>query len=33
MITYVPLPEAIANIAQILDRVRQGEKVIISKFR
>jgi antitoxin (DNA-binding transcriptional repressor) of toxin-antitoxin stability system len=29
MITYVKLPEATANIAQLFDRVRQGEEVII----
>jgi antitoxin (DNA-binding transcriptional repressor) of toxin-antitoxin stability system len=31
MITHVTLPEATANIAQLLDRVRQGEEVIISQ--
>ena len=31
MITYVTLPEATANIVQLLDRVAQGEKIIISQ--
>ena len=31
MITYVTLPEATANITQLLDRVQQGEQVIISQ--
>jgi antitoxin (DNA-binding transcriptional repressor) of toxin-antitoxin stability system len=29
MITHVTLPEATANIAQLLDRVSQGEAIII----
>ena len=31
MITYVTLPEATANIVQLLDRVAQGEEIIISQ--
>ena len=31
MITYVTLPEATANIVQLLDRVCQGEEIIISQ--
>ena len=31
MITYVTLPEATANIVQLLDRVSQGEEIIISE--
>jgi prevent-host-death family protein len=31
MITYVTLPEATANIVQLLDRVSQGEEIIISQ--
>ncbi|MEP0916496.1 type II toxin-antitoxin system prevent-host-death family antitoxin [Leptolyngbya sp. DQ-M1] len=31
MITHVTLPEATANIAQLLDRVIQGEEIIISQ--
>lgn len=31
MITQVTLPEATANIAQLLDRVIQGEEIIISQ--
>jgi HTH-type transcriptional regulator / antitoxin HigA len=31
MITHVTLPEATANIAQLLDRVSQGEEIIISQ--
>jgi prevent-host-death family protein len=31
MVTYVSLPEATANIAQLLDRVIQGEEIIISQ--
>ncbi|OUC15831.1 MAG: antitoxin [Alkalinema sp. CACIAM 70d] len=31
MITYVTLPEATANIAQLLDRVLQGEEIIIAE--
>ena len=31
MITYVTLPEATANISQLLDRVMQGEEIIISQ--
>ncbi|MBW4442945.1 MAG: hypothetical protein KME10_17240 [Plectolyngbya sp. WJT66-NPBG17] len=31
MITYVTLPEATTNITQLLDRVIQGEEIIISK--
>jgi prevent-host-death family protein len=31
MITHVTLPEATAQIAQLLERVRQGEEIIISQ--
>jgi prevent-host-death family protein len=31
MITYVTLPEATANIVQLLDRVSKGEEIIISQ--
>ena len=31
MITYVTIPEAIANLAQLLDRVSQGEEIIIAE--
>lgn len=31
MITYVTLPEATAKIVQLLDRVSQGEEIIISQ--
>jgi prevent-host-death family protein len=31
MITHVTLPKATANIAQLLDRVSQGEEIIISQ--
>ena len=31
MITYVTLPEATANIVQLLDRVSQGEEIVISQ--
>lgn len=31
MTTHVTLPEATANIAQLLDRVMQGEEIIISQ--
>jgi prevent-host-death family protein len=31
MITHVTLPEATANIVQLLDRVSQGEEIIISQ--
>ncbi len=31
MITHVTLPEATANIIQLLDRVSQGEEIIISE--
>jgi antitoxin (DNA-binding transcriptional repressor) of toxin-antitoxin stability system len=31
MITYAKLPEATTNLSQLLDRVRQGEEVIISQ--
>jgi antitoxin (DNA-binding transcriptional repressor) of toxin-antitoxin stability system len=31
MITHVTLPEATANIAQLLDRVSHGEEIIISE--
>jgi antitoxin (DNA-binding transcriptional repressor) of toxin-antitoxin stability system len=31
MITYVTLPEATTNITQLLDRVIQGEEIIISQ--
>jgi antitoxin (DNA-binding transcriptional repressor) of toxin-antitoxin stability system len=31
MITHVTLPEATTNIVQLLDRVMQGEEIIISQ--
>lgn len=31
MVTHVTLPEATANITQLLDRVIQGEEIIISQ--
>ena len=31
MITYVTLPEATANIVQLLDRVSQGEEIVMSQ--